>query len=453
LRKKSITGNGIAGAVEGVANPYFPPCEKDNLAIGSWRVGPWRKKRATDGSILIIISRGEITMSSNKKLLFASASALMFCGTLASTAHAAGLKCECTDLNSKDCLIEKGRADVPFSYDPKNMGGAYDALEAKAMKDADDEATTKGEAARKKWESSGVQCPQPCDATPEFWMKHGPPFAGAGGMRPGYGEGRSVWKVSYICKKVPPPPPPAPRNGGGGPGLFLGFGGIGINIGSGGYCDQWGCPGDYWDEPVWYGPVYFDGEWYEGPVYYREHHGHHEYWVHGGWHEDEWQGERPNWAEGHVGPALGRDYYKSDEFRHWKENHHEGDKGRGEGHGEGHDQGHGEGHDQEHNHHDNGEGAGQGHGDEWEKGDHSGQGSGDHTGDHGTTGGQGSGDWQQGDHGGKPDQSSGDHAAKGDQGSMSDQGKGHGDQSGKSDKHKNDKAKGDKDKGDNSWPH
>lgn len=382
-------------------------------------------------------------MSSNKKLLFASASALMFCGTLAGTAHAA-LKCECTDLEK--CVVEKGRADVPFSYDPKNMGGAYDALEAKAMHDADDEAKTKGDAARLKWENSGVQCPQPCDATPEFWMKHGPPFAGAGGMRPGYGEGRSVWKVSYICKKVPPPPP-APRNGGGGPGLFLGFGGIGINIGSGGYCDQWGCPGDYWDEPVWYGPVYFDGEWYEGPVYYRDHHGHHEYWVHGGWHEDEWQGDRPDWAEGHSGPALGRDYYKSDEFRHWKENHHEGDKGRGEGH----DQGHGEGHDQDHNHHDTGEG--QGHGDQWEKGDHGGQGSGDHTGDHGTAGGQGAGDWQQGDHGGKPDQSSGDHAAKGDQGSMSDQGRGHGDQSGKSDKHKTDKGKGDKDKGDNPWPH
>ena len=130
--------------------------------------------------------------------------------------------------------------------------------------------------------------------------------------------------------------------------LGIGDGGIGIDIGSGGYCDHWGCPGDYWDNPVFYGPVYFHGEWYEGPVYYRYEDGDYWYWVHGGWHRDEWSGDRPEWArETHRGPALGREYYKSDEFRHWHEHHargdwdhdgdHEGDHHDGDHEGDHHD--------------------------------------------------------------------------------------------------------------------
>ncbi len=122
-----------------------------------------------------------------------------------------------------------------------------------------------------------------------------------------------------------------------GGGLSIGIGshgGVGFDIGTGGYCDHWGCPGDYWGYPVYYGSVYYDGEWFEGPVYYREYDGEYEYWVHGNWHRDEWRGERPEWAgEGHYGPALGRDYYRSDEFRNYhehgddwnREDHHEGD--------------------------------------------------------------------------------------------------------------------------------
>ncbi|MFZ1007140.1 MAG: hypothetical protein WAN65_09900 [Candidatus Sulfotelmatobacter sp.] len=115
-----------------------------------------------------------------------------------------------------------------------------------------------------------------------------------------------------------------------GGGLAVGVGpeggGIGFDFSSGGYCDRWGCPGDYWGFPVFYGPVYYDGEWYNGPVYYREYDGGYEYWVHGGWHRDEWRGERPDWARDvHYGPALGHDYYRSDEFRHDAERYHHGD--------------------------------------------------------------------------------------------------------------------------------
>jgi len=120
-------------------------------------------------------------------------------------------------------------------------------------------------------------------------------------------------------------------------GISLGIGHhgwIGLDVGTGGYCDRWGCPGDYWDYPVFYGPIYFDGEWYEGPIYYREYHGYYEYYVHGGWHEDEWRGERPDWVgDTHYGPALGMDYYKSDDFKHWHERH-----GRDEHDGRGHDE-------------------------------------------------------------------------------------------------------------------
>ena len=37
-------------------------------------------------------------------------------------------------------------------------------------------------------------------------------------------------------------------------------GAIGFDYDSGGYCDDWGCPDEYWDMPVYYGPVYFRRE-------------------------------------------------------------------------------------------------------------------------------------------------------------------------------------------------
>ena len=92
--------------------------------------------------------------------------------------------------------------------------------------------------------------------------------------------------------------------------------GIGIDYASGGYCDEWGCPADYYDMPVYYGSIYYGGSWFNGPHYYRDYGGSRQYWVHGGWHNDGWSGARPNWYRpGRTGPALGRDFYRSERFR------------------------------------------------------------------------------------------------------------------------------------------
>jgi hypothetical protein len=99
----------------------------------------------------------------------------------------------------------------------------------------------------------------------------------------------------------------------------VGVPGVGFSYSSGGYCDRWGCPSDYWGYPVYYGPVYFDGSWYQGPVYYRRTGGVYWYWVHGGWHRDEWRGPRPRWYRAdryRYGPALGYDYYRGHGFVH-----------------------------------------------------------------------------------------------------------------------------------------
>ena len=112
----------------------------------------------------------------------------------------------------------------------------------------------------------------------------------------------------------------------GGVSIAIGVPGIAFSYDSGGYCDRWGCPDAYWDLPVYYGPVYFGGEWYQGPVYYRRVHGHYWYWIHGGWHRDEWRGPRPHWYRQHrhtyrYGPALGYDYYRGHGFRHERDRH------------------------------------------------------------------------------------------------------------------------------------
>lgn len=96
----------------------------------------------------------------------------------------------------------------------------------------------------------------------------------------------------------------------------IGIGPVGFDIHSGGYCDRWGCPRTYWNYPVYYGPIYYEGGWYRGPVYYRVINGEHWYWLHGGWHRDEWRGPRPEWARVYrYGPALGLDYYRAHGFQ------------------------------------------------------------------------------------------------------------------------------------------
>jgi hypothetical protein len=98
----------------------------------------------------------------------------------------------------------------------------------------------------------------------------------------------------------------------------LGFGpegGIRFSYDSGGYCDPFGCPDDFWDMPVYYGAVFWHGAWYDGPVYYREAFGRRQFWIHGDWRNDEWRGPHPGWwREGRYGPPLGVDYYRSNGF-------------------------------------------------------------------------------------------------------------------------------------------
>ena len=75
------------------------------------------------------------------------------------------------------------------------------------------------------------------------------------------------------------------------------------------YCDQYGCPDDFYDMPIWYGPVFYDEVWFSGPVYTRDWRGRRQYWIRGGWHYDAWHGPHPSWWNAghyHVGPALGR---------------------------------------------------------------------------------------------------------------------------------------------------
>ncbi|HJR55844.1 MAG TPA: hypothetical protein VJ798_04640 [Rhizomicrobium sp.] len=89
-----------------------------------------------------------------------------------------------------------------------------------------------------------------------------------------------------------------------------GYYGGGYNY-SGGYCDSWGCPDDYWDRPVYYGSVYYGGSWVNGPFYYRDWNGGRQYWVRGGWRHDGWRGDRPSqYRNFRHGPALGRDWYR-----------------------------------------------------------------------------------------------------------------------------------------------
>jgi hypothetical protein len=96
-------------------------------------------------------------------------------------------------------------------------------------------------------------------------------------------------------------------------------GGIGFSYDTGGYCDSWGCPDDFWDYPIAYCPVFFRGEWYRGPFYYIYRHGRYYYWIHGGWRSDDWGFRRPYGAcVDRFGPALDFDFYLSHGFR-WRD--------------------------------------------------------------------------------------------------------------------------------------
>jgi hypothetical protein len=69
-----------------------------------------------------------------------------------------------------------------------------------------------------------------------------------------------------------------------------------------GYCDEYGCPEDYYDLPVFYGDVFYDNAWLTGPLYYRDWYGRRQFWIHGGWRYGNHRG-------GRFGPALGRSWY------------------------------------------------------------------------------------------------------------------------------------------------
>jgi hypothetical protein len=128
-------------------------------------------------------------------------------------------------------------------------------------------------------------------------------------------------------------------------------GGVGYSPDSGGYCDDEGCPDGFWDFPVAYCPVYFEGTWFRGPLYYRNQDGRVQYWIHGGWRFDQWNSAtRPDWAcVNRFGPALGYDFYIDHGF-HWRESWR-----RRWFHDHGHDHGHGTDHgDHGGDHHDHG---------------------------------------------------------------------------------------------------
>jgi hypothetical protein len=134
-----------------------------------------------------------------------------------------------------------------------------------------------------------------------------------------------------------------------------------VDYASGGYCDESGCPDEYWGLPVYYGPVFAEGRWFNGPVYYRDYGGARWFWVHGGWHRDEWRGPHPSWwrSDYRYGPALGYEFYLGHGFRHDHDRYWRGDDwrpGRSWDHSwyEHHSSFHGDwhGHDGDHHDHD-----------------------------------------------------------------------------------------------------
>jgi hypothetical protein len=98
--------------------------------------------------------------------------------------------------------------------------------------------------------------------------------------------------------------------------IGVNFPGVGFSYNSGGYCDSWGCPDYFWNYPIYYCPVYYQGRWYRGPVYYRSSRGGNLYWIHGGWRRDYWRDRRPYGAcVDRFGPPLDLDFYIWNGFR------------------------------------------------------------------------------------------------------------------------------------------
>jgi len=92
--------------------------------------------------------------------------------------------------------------------------------------------------------------------------------------------------------------------------INIGIRGTSFSYESGGYCDRWGCPDEFWDYPIYYCPVYYRGRWYTGPVYYRHSRSGYLYWIHGGWRRDMWYRARPRGAcVDRYGPPLDLDFY------------------------------------------------------------------------------------------------------------------------------------------------
>ena len=56
------------------------------------------------------------------------------------------------------------------------------------------------------------------------------------------------------------------------------------------YTPPWGYPSDYCRYQVWNQPVYYGGVWFDGPIYYRTNAGVNWFWLNGNWRRDEWRG-------------------------------------------------------------------------------------------------------------------------------------------------------------------
>ena len=175
-------------------------------------------------------------------------------------------------------------------------------------------------------------------------------------------------------------------------------GGISFALETGGYCDNAGCPDHFWRYPVHYGPVFAGGRWFRGPVDFRGDRYGREYWVHGGWHRDDWQGRRPPWARAsHDGPPLAFEYYADHGFQvgdHWRHEHDDDNGHHDWNGGDHHDQGGGDSHD----HHDHGGDNGG----DWHNGDNANRDNGNGGGGDPHRDNGGNGDWHR-DNGGHGD--------------------------------------------------
>lgn len=75
------------------------------------------------------------------------------------------------------------------------------------------------------------------------------------------------------------------------------------------YYDPYDCRG-YGPVGYWYDPIFIDGVWVRGPFRWRWDHGERAFWVHGGWHHDDWRGgDRPDFRRWHDGDWHDRDWH------------------------------------------------------------------------------------------------------------------------------------------------